>query len=88
MIHKYNLLGNNICLDVHSGAVHILDDISYKMLDYLDENMTENIPDSVIEAMSGEYSEEDLTETYNDLSSSIRWDNFSLMMTMRSLLTL
>ena len=67
MIHKYNLLGNNICLDVHSGAVHILDDISYKMLDYLDENMTENIPDSVIEAMSGEYSEEDLTETYNDL---------------------
>ena len=54
MIHKYNLLGNNICLDVHSGAVHILDDISYKMLDYLDENMTENIPDSVIEAMSGD----------------------------------
>ena len=36
MIHKYQLNGYNLCLDVHSGAVHVLDDITYDILDYCD----------------------------------------------------
>ena len=42
MIHKYYLNGYYIVLDVNSGAVHVVDELSYALLDYLDENMTEN----------------------------------------------
>ena len=44
MIHKYQLNGYNVCLDVHSGAVHVLDDITYDVLDYCDETMTAQAP--------------------------------------------
>ena len=34
MIHKYKLLGKNIVLDIYSGAVHVVDDVLYDVLDY------------------------------------------------------
>ena len=34
MIHKFSLMGTNIVVDVNSGAVHVVDDISYDILDY------------------------------------------------------
>ena len=34
MIHKYKQLGLNIVMDVYSGAVHVVDDVMYDMLDY------------------------------------------------------
>ena len=64
MIHKYKLNGYNICLDVHSGAVHVLDDIAYDVLDYCDEKMTENAPEKMYSELSGKYSREELEETY------------------------
>lgn len=33
MIHKYKLMGLNIVLDVYSGAVHVVDDVFYDLLD-------------------------------------------------------
>lgn len=35
MIHKYSLFGYNIAIDVESGSIHILSDVAFKMLDYL-----------------------------------------------------
>ena len=35
MIHKYKLLDKNIVLDVYSGAVHVVDDVLYDVLDYM-----------------------------------------------------
>ncbi len=67
MIHKFNLLDNNICLDVHSGAVHILDDISYKLLDYLTEEMNDEIPQHILDAMKSEFSEDEVKEAYSEL---------------------
>ena len=32
MIHKYKLNGLNIVLDVHSGGVHLVDELTYDML--------------------------------------------------------
>ena len=64
MIHKYKLNGYNICLDVHSGAVHVLDDIAYDILDYCDENMTENAPEKMLRELSVKYDREELLETY------------------------
>ena len=42
MVHKYTLFGYNIALDVESGAVHILSDIAYKMLDYINLMLKES----------------------------------------------
>lgn len=64
MIHKYKLNGYNICMDVHSGAVHVLDDIAYDVLDYCDENMTEQVPDRMLKDLSAVYDTEELKETY------------------------
>ena len=64
MIHKYKLNGYNICLDVHSGAVHVLDDIAYDLLDYCDEHMTETMPPVIIEKLGGKYDVKELEETY------------------------
>ena len=35
MIHKYFLNGYYIVLDVNSGAVHVVDELAYEMLDHL-----------------------------------------------------
>ena len=42
MVHKYILFGYNIAIDVESGAVHILSDVAYKMLDYIDLMLKES----------------------------------------------
>lgn len=67
MIHKYRLGGYNICLDVHSGAVHVLDDAAYDILDYCDESMSENMPQNIIDALGDKYDSEELKETYEAL---------------------
>lgn len=67
MIHKYKLNGYNICLDVHSGAVHVLDDIAYDILDYCQDSMTEEIPQKIYDELGKKYSKEDIKETYEAL---------------------
>lgn len=66
MIHKYFLSGYYICLDTHSGAVHILDKLSYDLLDFASENMTSKCPDEAYIALS-EYSREEIDECYGEL---------------------
>ncbi|MDD6483730.1 MAG: thioether cross-link-forming SCIFF peptide maturase [Clostridiales bacterium] len=67
MIHKYKQLGLNIVLDIYSGAVHVVDDIVYDMLDYiLEPFMAENkCPDYIKEAMN--YPEGELEEAYAEI---------------------
>ena len=38
MIHKYTSNGYFIVLDVNSGAVHVVDELFYDILDYLSED--------------------------------------------------
>ncbi|MCD8048885.1 MAG: thioether cross-link-forming SCIFF peptide maturase [Clostridia bacterium] len=38
MVHKFDTLGVKCALDVCSGAVHVLDDTAYEMLDYFSED--------------------------------------------------
>lgn len=42
MIHAYKMHGENIVLDVNSGAVHVLDDTAYAVLQCYDQNGTIN----------------------------------------------
>lgn len=36
MIHKFNMNGINIVLDVESGCSHIVDDVAYRLLEFID----------------------------------------------------
>lgn len=69
MIHKYKLGGYNICLDVHSGAVHVLDDTAYDILDILEKTETmEKQPDEQLFAcLEGKYDREEIADTYEAL---------------------
>ena len=45
MIHKYKLNGLNIVLDVHSGGVHLVDELTYDMLDNVSPPFEKECPE-------------------------------------------
>lgn len=71
MIHKYRQLGFNIVLDIYSGAVHVVDDIVYDMLDYISEPFTlaDKCPAEIAEAMKDRYTESGIEEAYSEICS-------------------
>ena len=38
MVHTFSVLGCNIAVDVNSGAVHVLDELSYRLLEAAGED--------------------------------------------------
>ena len=66
MVHVYSLLGYQIAVDVNSGSVHLLDDISYKILNWQNEPMSPNCPVALYDEISG-YDKEQITEAWNEL---------------------
>ena len=66
MIHRYQKKGLNFVLNVNSGAVHLLDDISYAVSGLLDENMEDTCPQSIVEALP-QYTAEDVRDAYDEL---------------------
>ena len=59
--------GYNIVLDVNSGAVHVVDDLAYDILDFTDENMNETLEDTALLHLRQKYDETDILETYAEL---------------------
>ncbi len=67
MIHKFKQGGLHVVLDISSGAVHIIDEMVYDILDYYpDVNI-----DQVVEKLKNKYTEEDLREACDDIDSLI-----------------
>ena len=71
MIHSYKLGGLNIVLDVFSGAVHVVDDIAYDII-----NMYESTPrEEIVRVMCEKYanmdgvSETDIRECLDDIDA-------------------
>ncbi|NLT10705.1 MAG: thioether cross-link-forming SCIFF peptide maturase [Ruminococcus sp.] len=67
MIHKYKLNGFNIVLDVNSGGVHIVDELTYDLLDNVEPPFEEKCPEKVIEKLSRSYSREDIESCYEEI---------------------
>lgn len=63
MIHKFSMNGYNIVLDVNGGAVHVLDDVAYDLLDFYKEKSKEEI----LEILKSKYQEEKINETYEEI---------------------
>jgi uncharacterized protein len=55
MIHKYSMNGFNIVLDTNSGAIHILDDVAYDILDCFHEGES-----PVVARLAEKYGESDV----------------------------
>ncbi|MBZ4647577.1 MAG: six-Cys-in-45 modification radical protein [Clostridia bacterium] len=64
MMHKFSMNGINIVLDVYSGAVHVVDDIVYEVLDHYIQNSRNDI----IKILGNKYSVEQLEEAYNEIA--------------------
>jgi uncharacterized protein len=69
MIHKYKLAGYNVLLDVNSGGVHIIDDLTYDLLDSVEPPFAEECPSEVISKLSRSFPAEDIKECYEEIVS-------------------
>ncbi len=67
MIHKYKLNGFNIVLDVNSGGVHIVDDLTYDLLDNVEPPFDEKCPQKVLDKLSRSYLPEDIETCYEEI---------------------
>ena len=63
LIHKMRLDDNMAVLDVNSGAVHLVDEVIYDLLDYYDGSNDE----AAVAALKDRYSEEDLRDALEEL---------------------
>jgi len=57
--------GKNIVIDVISGAVHVVDDVAYDVLDFYETASK----DEIIEKLSCKYEEEKITEAIEEINS-------------------
>ena len=67
MIHKYKLNGLNIVLDVNSGGVHLVDELTYDLLDNVEPPFEAECPQKVVDKLSKSYSEEDIRDCYSEI---------------------
>ena len=63
IVHKYSMNGYNIVLDVNSGSVHVVDDITYRVLDFYEENTLEQTQ----EALKDEYKADEVAESWEEI---------------------
>ena len=64
MVHTFSLLGQNLAVDVNSGAVHVLDNITYAVLQKMKDPTT---PLEEIAAALPEYEQDTVEESYGEL---------------------
>jgi uncharacterized protein len=64
----------NIVLDIYSGAVHVVDECLYDMLDYLLEPFTpeSKCPDFIVSELKKKYSETEITESYSEICEIVK----------------
>lgn len=64
MIHQYKSNGYNIVLDVNSGSVHVVDDLTYDIISMYEDNDK----DTIIEKFKDDYSISDISEVYDEIT--------------------
>ena len=66
MIHQYKSNGYNIVLDVESGAVHVVDDITYDVISLYEENSA----DEIISKLKS-YNEDEIRECISEVKELV-----------------
>lgn len=68
MIHKFTLNGHHLLVDVNSGSVCELDEISYALLDFVGEDMPDALPEKAKKNLS-HWGTDALQEAWEELMS-------------------
>ena len=70
MHHQYKLNGYNIVLDTCSGAVHVVDDVAYDIIELYRDHSKEEIIKTLLDKYSGkeDVTESDLADCYDDVT--------------------
>ena len=70
MHHQYKLNGYNIVLDTCSGAVHVVDDVAYDVIELYRDHSKEEIIKTLLDKYSGkeDVTESDLVDCYDDVT--------------------
>ncbi|MBR2259167.1 MAG: thioether cross-link-forming SCIFF peptide maturase [Blautia sp.] len=58
LIHRYQSGGFSIVLDINSGSVHLVDEVTYALLPCLEEGLDD---DAILEKLTGRFSPEEIT---------------------------
>ena len=64
MIHKFKQGGQNILLDVNSGAVHVVDDLTFEIVGKLDAGES---TDEILNSLSKDFPREEILEVIDEL---------------------
>ncbi|WP_434639412.1 thioether cross-link-forming SCIFF peptide maturase [Thermoanaerobacterium thermosaccharolyticum] len=64
-IHKYKQLGMNIVVDPVSGSIHVVDDLTYEILDLY----TENDFNTIVSLLKNKYSKDEIKDAYEEIES-------------------
>lgn len=67
-IHKYKQCGLNIVIDVNSGALHIVDDVVYDILDYYENNNE----DEIAEVLKDKYPHDAVREGIEEINNLVQ----------------
>ena len=66
MVHTFTALGQYLAADVNSGAVHVLDKLSYDLLSLVEGPMGDSLPDQLADQLS-QYDRSELEEAWQEL---------------------
>ena len=71
MIHQYKLGGYNVVLDICSGAVHLVDDIAYDMIEMFENHTQDEVISAIYEKYSSrdDVTRDDICQLYTELRS-------------------
>ena len=70
MIHQFKNNGYNIVLDVESGAIHVVDEITYDLIGIFQGNTKESVVKNIQEKYP-EVSKEDIEEIYDEVQGLV-----------------
>ena len=72
MVHQYKNNGYDIVLDVNSGAIHVVDDVTYDVIEMIDQSQPESYArDEIVSALSGKYGKEEVEEAIDEVQTLI-----------------
>ncbi len=67
MVHQYKNNGYDIVLDVNSGAIHVVDDVTYDVIAMYESHSREEI----VDALAGQYGREEAGEAYDEVQTLV-----------------
>ena len=72
MVHQYKNNGYDIVLDVNSGAIHVVDDVTYDIIERINRTSPESYSrDEIVTALAEKYGREETEEAIDEVQALI-----------------